>query len=184
VIAACGKDTTGPLPGVARADLLAVAMFDSAPPFSHNFVSFKKNQLTTFQVKHSDSTQTVLATFTFAPFSIVSRNDTVLADTSTIIVTIDFTPGDYEFTVGPAGLGFNVSSEPTVEVSYGRYGDLSVYTQSARYASAQQFSAAAELWRERTTDHWVMGRNSAHTGLTTVASALESPGHYLLAAPK
>jgi len=133
---------------------------------------------------HTDSVGTVLATFTFTPGSIVSRNDTLLADTSTIAVSVSIAPGGYEFTVGPASLFFNQQSEPVVSVSYSRYGDASVYTMSPRYASAGEFLQALGLWHERTPDRWVLGRNSTHIGPEVVTSALEGPGRLLLAAPK
>jgi hypothetical protein len=55
---------------------------------------------------------------------------------------------------------------------------------SSRYASATAFAQALALWHERATDKWVEGRNSGHTGPSTVTSALEGPGRVLLAAPK
>ena len=179
----CGSDGSPPIVGVARADLLALARVDSAEPSPGTFV-FKNNQLKTFQLTHSDSVHTVLATFTFTPRSIVSRNDTLVCDTCTVIVTVSVTPVTYELTVGPPGLVFNASGEPVVAVSYGRYGDSSVYTMSSRYASASEFAQALALWHERSPDKWVEGRNSGHSGPSTVTSALEGPGRVLLAAPK
>lgn len=181
--AACGSDGAGPVIGVARADLLALARVDSAEPPPLAFI-FKNNQLRTFQWTHSDSVHTMFATFTFTPRSIVSRNDTLVCDTCTVTVTVDVSPVTYEITVGPPGLVFNASGEPVLSVSYGRYGDSSVYTMSSRYASATAFAQALALWRERATDKWVEGRNSGHTGPSTVTSALEGPGRVLLAAPK
>ncbi len=181
-IAACGTGS-GPVRGLARADLLALARVDSAEPSPGTFV-FKNNQLRTFQLVHSDSVQTLFATFTFTPRSIVSRNDTLLCDSCTVIVTASITPATYELTIGPPGLVFNSSGEPVLAVSYGRYGDSSVYTMSSRYTSATQFAEALALWHERAVDQWVEGRNSAHTGAATVTSALEGPGRVLLAAPK
>jgi hypothetical protein len=182
-LAACGSDGSGPGIGVARADLIALARVDSAEPSPATFV-FKNNQLRTFHVTHTDSVGTVFATFTFTAGSIVSRNDTLLADTSTIFVSVSIAPGGYELTVGPASLVFNQSVEPIVSASYGRYGDPSVYTMSARYASEGEFIQALGLWHERTPDRWVLGRNSTHIGPDTVTSALEGPGRLLLAAPK
>jgi hypothetical protein len=182
-LAACGGDGSGPTIGVARADLLALARVDSAEPSSGTFV-FKNNQLRTFQLTHSDSVRTVFASFTFTPRSIVSRNDTLLCDTCTVIVTVAVTPLTYELTVSPATLVFNSSGEPVLSLSYGRYGDSSVYTMSSRYGSATAFAQALGVWHERSPDKWVLGRNSAHTGASTVTSALEGPGRVLLAAPK
>jgi hypothetical protein len=182
-LAACGADGSGPTIGVARADLLALARVDSAEPAPGTLV-FKNNQLRTFQITHSDSIRTVFASFTFTPRSIVSRNDTLLCDTCTVIVTVAVTPLTYELTVGPSTLVFNSSGEPVLSLSYGHYGDSSVYTMSARYGSATAFAQALAVWHERSPDKWVVGRNSAHTGTSTVTSALEGPGRVLLAAPK
>jgi hypothetical protein len=126
----------------------------------------------------------VFADFTLFPHSIVSRNDTLLADTSTIVLTLTVSPGSYEFTIAPAGLVFNETNEPIAQVSFGTFGDPSVYTQSPKYASAPAFIQALGLWHQRTPDHWFLGRNSALTGPATVSSAIEGPGTYLLAAPK
>ncbi len=181
-IAACGNGS-GPVTGVARDDLLALARVDSAEPSPGTFV-FKNNQLRTFQLIHTDSAHTLFATFTFTPRSIVSRNDTLLCDSCTVMVTVSITPITYEVTVGPPGLVFNSSGEPVLAISYGQYGDSSVYTMSSRYTSATQFTQALAIWHERAVDHWVEGRNSVHTGASTVTSALEGPGRVLLAAPK
>ena len=140
-LAACGGGGTGPAPRVARDDLLALARADSGEPFPGTFV-FKNNQLRTFQLTHSDSVRTVFASFTFTPHSIVSRNDTLLCDTCTVIMTVAITPLTYELAVGPASLVFNSSGEPVLSISYGQYGDSSVYTMSARYASATAFAQA------------------------------------------
>ncbi|MGH7537814.1 MAG: hypothetical protein ACREMF_04205 [Gemmatimonadales bacterium] len=180
---ACGGETSGPGLGVPRAELLGLARVVSAEP-SPAFCVFKNNVASSCQLTHTDAVRTMFAAFAFAPHSVVSRNDTLFCDTCTIIVTATVAPGSYEFTVGPASLVFNQAGEPVVAVSFARYGDPSVYTQSPRYASAAEFTQAVQLWRERAPDRWVLGRNSGHTGPTTVTSALEAPGTFLIAAPK
>ncbi len=184
LLAACGGGTTGVDTGLPRSALLALARFDSAEPSSPASCVFHNNQLFTCSITHSDSVHTLFASIEFTPHSIVSRNDTLLCDTCTIAVTVALTPGGYQLDVGPASLVFNQTGEPVATVSFGRYGDPSVYTQSSRYASAAAFEQAVELWRERTPDHWVQGRNSAHSGQFAITSALESPGSYLVAALK
>ena len=129
---------------------------DTAAAPSGTLCSFKNNLLSHCAITHSDSVHTVLADFTLFPHSVVSRN----------------------------GLVFNQSNEPIVDVSFGSYGDPSVYTQSSRYASTSAFIQALGVWHERTADHWFLGRNSTLTGPSTVSSALEGPGTHLLAAPK
>jgi hypothetical protein len=180
---ACGGGGTGPDPGVSRASLLALALLPGADP-TGTLCTFKNNVLTHCLITHSDSAQTVFATLTFFPHSVVSRNDTLLCDTCTIVLTATVTPGSYEFTIGPASLAFNATGEPIADVSFGPYGDPSVYTQSPKYASTATFIQALGIWHERSTDHWVLGRNSTLTGPKTVTSAIEGPGSYLVAAPK
>jgi hypothetical protein len=182
--AACGGGTTGVDTGLPRTALLALARFDSAPPPSPTICAFHNNVLSTCTIAYSDSVHTLFASISFTPHSIVSRNDTLVCDSCTVAVSVTLTPGSYEFDVGPASLVFNQTSEPVAILSFGRYGDPTVYTQSTRYASAAAFEQALELWRERTPDHWVEGRNSSHSGPTTVKSALESPGSYLVGALK
>ncbi len=184
LLAACGGGTTGVDTGLPRSALLALARFDSAEPSSPASCVFHNNQLFTCSITHSDSVHTLFASIQFTPHSIVSRNDTLLCDTCTIAVTVALTPGSYQLEFGPASLVFNQTGEPVATVSFGRYGDPSVYTQSSRYASAAAFEQAVELWRERSPDHWVEARNSSHSGPTAVSSALESPGSYVVAAVK
>jgi len=183
VAAACGGGGTGPTQGVTRADLLALARDTAAEP-NGALCAFKNNQLSHCQITHSDTAQTTFATLTFFPHSIVSRNDTLLCDTCTIVVTATVTPLTYQFTIGPASLVFNEAGEPVADITFGTHGDPSVYTQSPKYASAAAFIQALGVWHERTPDHWVLGRNSTLTGPSTVSGALEGPGTYLLAAPK
>jgi hypothetical protein len=183
MVIACGGNGTGPSQGLTRAALLALGRDTAAAP-GGTLCSFKNNLLSHCEITHSDSVHTVFADFTLFPHSIVSRNDTLLADTSTIVLTLTVSPGSYEFTIAPAGLVFNETNEPIAQVSFGTFGDPSVYTQSPKYASAPAFIQALGLWHQRTPDHWFLGRNSALTGPATVSSAIEGPGTYLLAAPK
>jgi hypothetical protein len=183
VAAACGGGGTTPTQNVTRADLLALARDTTAEP-NGALCTFKNNQLFHCQITHSDSVGTTFATLTFFPHSIVSRNDTILCDTCTIVITATVSPQTYQFTLGPASLIFNQQGEPTADVSFGAYGDPSVYTQSPKYGTAPEFLQALDLWHEQSPDRWVVGRNSTHSAPTTVSSALEGPGTYLLAAPK
>ena len=183
LVVACGGNGTGPSQGLSRAALLALGRDTAAEP-GGTLCTFKNNQLSHCAITHSDSVHTVFAEFTFLPHSVVSRNDTLLADSSTIVLTLTVSPGAYEFTIAPAGIVFNETNEPIVAVSFGTYGDPSVYTQSAKYANATAFIQALGLWHERTPDHWFLGRNGSLTGPSTVSGALEGPGTYLLAAPK
>ncbi len=164
--------------------LLVLPRVDSIYAPSAAQFDYHNNLLKTFSIRHPDVSNTLFATYSFAPHSIVSVNNVLLADTSTVTVTVILTPDVYGFTVSPASMIFNSAGEPTVTVTYGTYGDFSVYSQSPNYASGAAYEQALELWRELSPDHWVLGRNSGHAGVGTVASALESPGRYVIAAPR
>ena len=184
VSAACHNDVTAPTIGVPRASLLALARVDSVNPPARSTFLVKNNQLNSFQIVHSDGSQTLFAQFNFPARSIVQANGLLVCDTCTTAVTVTITNGLYSFTVAPASLIFDIAGEPTVTVSYGVYGDLSVYSQSTKYATTEAYSDSLQLWRENTPDHWVRGRNSGHIGSFQIESALETPGNYLIAAPK
>ncbi len=172
-------------PGVPLSSLLVLPRGDSTfPPSSPVTLLVHNNVLSQFTISHPDPMSTVFATLAFPPHSIVAVGNVLVCDTCTVSVTVTITPGQYGFTVGPAALVFNLSSEPTVSVSYGAYGDLSVYTQSSRYATASAYEQALALYRQSSPDHWLPGRNSGHSSLFTISSAIETPAAYLVAAPR
>ena len=183
--AACGGGTVPADLGVPLSTLLVLPRLDTdSEPGSPVFLIYKNNLLNSFTISHTDNGHTVFASLTFASHSIVSVNNVVLADTSTVPLGVTLTSGLYMFTLAPPAMVFNIAGEPTVTVVYSKYGDLSVYSQSSKYASAAAYEQALGLWRELSADHWVPGRNTGHIGVDTVASALESPGRYVIAAPK
>lgn len=186
LVAACTSSSTGPAPGVARSTLLVLPMTAAGTAVTplDQLITFQNNSLADLKVTFNDGGHTLFADFTFPPHSVPFRNDTTLADTSTISVTVSVNPGTFEFTVGPPSLGFNTAGGPTVSVSYAAYDSLDVFSQSSRYANSSAYSQALALWFEKTADHWIEGRNSGHSGVDTVSSGLDAPGHYFLAAPK
>src|SRR5256885_6442494 len=137
-----------------------------------------------FSIRHPDGSNTLFATYSFTSHSIVSVNNVILADTSTVRVTVTLTAGVYGFTVSPAEMVFNSAGEPTVTVAYGTYGDFSVYSQSPKYANATDYEQALALWREKNAGHRGPGRHSAHVGTNTPTSAPGAPGRDLVAAPR
>jgi hypothetical protein len=185
LLAACGHDSTGTAQGVPLASLLVLPRQDSIfAPSSPVMLLVRNNALNAFTINETDAASTVFATLAFAPHSIVTVGNTLVCDTCTVRVTVTLAPGQYGFTLGPATLGFNLSGEPTASISYGTYGDLSVYSQSSRYPNQSAYEQALVLYRENTPDHWVPGRNSSHSGAFTVSGALETPSRYVLAAPR
>lgn len=182
-MAACAGDGGGGSAGTPRDQLLALPMVAGVGPAT-TFFQVKNNRTLTFTWRHSDSAQTTFATLTFTPRSIALSNGLYVCDTCTVTVSVSWTSGLYGFTIGPPTVVFATTNSPVVTVSYGAYGDLSVYDSTPAYPTPGDFSQALDVWYERSPGAWVEGRNSSHTAPTAVTSALESTGTYLLAAPK
>ena len=182
LLAACHSGT-GPDTAIHRSNLLALARSDSADPFDFS-MTFHNNVVKTFTWTYSDSAGTTFVVFHFSPQSVVSRNDTLLADTSTVTVSVSATPGVYGFTVTPANMFFNSAGSPTVDVWFTRYADFSVAdSASSKYPNPQAFAQALKLWCQNGSDRW----KALNTGVgadSVASSALAQPGLYLLAVPK
>jgi hypothetical protein len=181
LLAAC-HSSTGVGGGLHRSDLLALARSDSADPFDRSLV-FQNNKTVSITWLNNDSSLTTYAVFHFFPQSIRSRNDTILADTSTVTLTASATPGVFGFTLSPATVIFNIAGSPTIDVSYARYADFSVIDSSpSKYPNPAAFAQALKLYYEYGPDQW----RALNTGdaSNVASSALSQPGVYLLAAPK
>lgn len=183
LIAGCGSTDGGGPVGTPRDALLVLPRTDTTPPPPRTF-AVRNNQLQTFRFEHTDGMATLFAEFRFTPHSIVQANGLLVCDTCTVFVTVTPLPGQYGFTVGPDHLVFSSSGSPTVRISYGAYGDLSVHDSTTRYPTPADYSAALAIWYERAPDRWQEERNSAHESGTVVASALDAPVTHLLAALK
>jgi hypothetical protein len=182
LVACGGGGATGPS-GTPRTALLALAQ---AGAFSPDVATFhiQNNLPTHVRLVHTD-TGTVFADFTFTPSSIFSLDGHVVCDTCTVAVTVTVQPGSYFFSVGPSGIRFDAANQPTMVVSYGKYGNLTVFDSSARYADTTAFKAALELWHERRPGAWFLTSGSGPgPGASQVSAALEGPGNYLVAALK
>ena len=181
-LAAC-HTSTGLATGVHRAALIALVRNDSAEPFTPVTFTFHNNQIANFTVVNSDSATTTFAIFHFTPQSVPYRNDTLLADTSTVSVQVTVTPGVFGFTIGPANLAFNTTNSPTVDIAYTRYADLTATDWSVKYSSTAAYTQALALWFEFGSDQW-RAQTGGSGGPNVLSSALSQPGLYLLAAPK
>lgn len=180
-LAAC-HSSTAPLTVIHRKDLLALARSDSADPIDRTLV-FQNNKTVSISWLNSDSAQTTFAIFHFSLQSIVSRNDTVLADTSTVTLNASATPGVFGFTLLPATVVFNIAGSPTIDISYAQYADFSVIDSApSKYPNPTAFAQALKVYYEYAPDQWkAMSTGNASS---LASSALSQPGTYLLAAPK
>ena len=97
---------------IHRKDLLALARSDSADPIDRSLV-FQNNKTVSLPWLNSDSIQSTFAIFHFYLQSVRSRNDTILADTSTVSSTVSATPGVFGFTLLPTTVIFNIAGSPT-----------------------------------------------------------------------
>ena len=181
---ACAADLGGGPSGVTRADLLALARIDSANPPPFTPLTLSNKVLNTVTITHTDSNQTAFLEITLPAKSVVYANGAAVCDSCVYSISFTVTPGgEYAFTIGPSDLVFRLSSTPVVTVRYAPpFGDLSVYGQSARYATPGDFDQALALWYEKTPSHWAEGRNSSHTMAATIVSAIDAPGPHVIAA--
>jgi hypothetical protein len=180
-LAAC-HSSTGLTNVIHRKDLLALARSDSADPIDRSLI-FQNNTTASFTWTNSDSVQSTFAVFHFFPQSVRSRNDTILADTSTVTLTASVTQGVFGFTLLPTSVTFNIAGSPTIDVSYAKFADFSVIDSApSKYPNPAAFAQALTLYYEYAPDQW----RALNTGnATNVASApLAQPGTYILAAPK
>jgi len=181
LLAAC-HSSTGPAGGLHRADLLALARSDSADPIDRALV-FRNNQTVSISWLNSDSSQSPFAVFNVIPQSVRARNDTLLADTSTVTLNVSVTPGVFGFTLAPATVVFNIAGPPGLDLSYARYADFSVIDSSpSKYPNPAAFAQALKVYYEYGPNQW----RALNTGnaSSVASSTLSQPGVYLLAAPK
>ncbi len=97
-------------------------------------------------------------------------------------MTVDPRGGSYGFTLSPPGLEFTPSSAPTVDFSYGLYGDLAVADGVQSFADRSAYAAALEVWEEVTIDGWRIARDSSPSGVDAVESAVAASGTFVVAA--
>ncbi|HEX4560565.1 MAG TPA: hypothetical protein VH113_01925 [Gemmatimonadales bacterium] len=181
-LAAC-HSSTGPLNVIHRKDLLALARSDSADPLDRSLV-FKNNATVSITWTNNDSpVYSTFAVYHFSSHSIVSRNDTILADTSTVTLSASVTQGVFGFTLQPATVVFNIAGSPTIDVSYANFADFSVIDSApSKYPDPTAFAQALKLYYEYAPDEW--RALSTGNAANVASSALSQPGTYLLAAPK
>src|SRR5439155_1707286 len=126
---------------------------------------YHNNALNKFFIRHPDGSNTLFATYSFTSHSIVSVNNVILADTSTVPVTVTLTAGVYGFTVSPAGMVFNSAGEPTVTVAF-LLESLVGGERWARYTFLGTEPREAWRYRGRAVERWTRGDGWCPAGET------------------
>ena len=180
VLAAACSDVISLATGRARSDLAVLVLQSSAPqPVGASFYVYtSKNTVRTFS--HPDASLTLYLRATFPAGGLTTIGGSAAASTDSVLVTIQHTAGLYGFTlsVSPTAT-FSASNTPTVEFSYGSYGDFTASRAGSRYTASTDYAAALVLWQEQLLDRYDQVVGSGATG-----GSVPGPGTYLLAAPK
>ncbi len=183
-LAACEKLVAPGGPRLTTGELivLPVQTAAAAPAPATLFVS--NGRSTVRNLIHADAFSTQYARLLFPAGSLASLNGQPLGSGDSVLVTVQARPGQYGITISPRGLSLSAGSLPTVVFSFGRYGDFTVAGSSTRYASAQEYATALDVWREVTADGWSMATGSRTAGTDAVEAQIEAPGDYAVAAPR
>lgn len=135
-------------------------------------------------LRHTDNALTVFADLEFPSASLASLDGTTLGPDDSVRVTVTPDVGLYGVSLSPAGLTFSAGARPTLTLSYARYGNLSAGLGSSRYADAQTYAAALDVWREVGLDRWSRAAGSAATRSDVVTARISAGGRYTVAAPR
>lgn len=183
-IGACGDlDLVGDVT-LSTSELLILPLQPAAPAVSDQSFYVVNSRLTVRQLRHSDAFNTLYVELRFPPQTLASLNQQPVSAQDSVLVTVQPLPGRYGLTLSPQGLEFNSDAAPSVTVSFARYGDLSVADGSATYETPLQYANALELWFEITPGRWQAVRASGATPSDAVVGPLDTPGNYVLAAPR
>lgn len=131
---------------------------------------------------HSDGFNTRFVEVRFPAGSLASLDGLTLASGDSVLVTLRAEPGRYGVEITPDAVRFAAAARPSVTFTYVRYGDLTVAAGS-RYADADAYAAALDLWREVGLDLWSNVGGSGTTG-TDLGASITQAGRYLVAAPR
>ncbi len=183
-LAAC-SDLGLPSSGLLReSELLTLPLRPEAPPLSAATFWVHNSRQTVRRVIHSDAENTPFLELKFPANSLAELGGTPLNQADSILVTVTPRAGRYGFSLSPNNLSFVGSNSPVATFFFGRYGDASVAAGSSTYSGPADYVAALDVWEEITVDQWRVARGSAAVGLDVVSGTVESPGQFLLAAPR
>ncbi len=169
---------------MATADLIILPLQSSAPPpapISATFYIFNARP-TTRSLPHDDDFNTPFVEVQFPVGALSSLDGAPLGAQDSVRVTLSAEAGVYGVEITPGGLRFAAAARPNVKFTYVKYGDLTVAAGS-RYADADAYAAALDLWREVGLDLWSNVGGSGTVGTDLRASITES-GRYVAAAPR
>jgi hypothetical protein len=176
--------TVAPAEILGIADLIVLSQQSNAPAPPAETVWVSNSRRTIVRIIHPDNFNTLYLELTFPAQSLESLNGVPLSSTDSLEVTIVPRQGQYGFDLSPSGIEFNPGSEPTAVFSFSVYGDASVGTSSATYASSADYVAALDIWNQVTVDQWQIASDSRSTGVDEVGASVETSGRFVLAAPR
>ena len=183
-IGAC-SDLTVPGEILLSTDELLILPFQAGTPQPEaaSFWVYNARQ-TVHLVVHPDQFNNPYLEVTFPAGSLASLHGTTLLDSDSVFVTVSPWTGRYGFTLSPDDLEFRIDATPTAKLRFAIYADPSIADQSPKYDSPAEYAAALDIWREVTVATWQVASNSTPTSSDAVAAKMETPGEYVLAAPR
>jgi hypothetical protein len=165
-------------------ELLVLALQPAAPPPQTLSFWAVNSRATARSLVHDDVFNTPFLTVGFPAGCLASLNGEAVAADDSVLVTLQPSAGRYGFTLSPATLELTDVCGATGELSFGRYGDLSVADGSSTYLDWGAYAAALDLWREVSPDRWAIVPGSHPSGNDAIEGVLEAAGRYVLAAPR
>ena len=167
---ACGDAATPGGNTVPTADLVVLRQSANADPPGQISFLVPNRIVTERTLRHPDAFNTAYLTIRFPSGSLSVLNGVPLTLADTVRITLEPRTGEYGFTLSPSGLEFTLSNTPTVEFSYGLYGDLSVANGIAAFPTRAAYGEALEIWEEVTIGQWRVARGSSSVGIDAVGS--------------
>jgi len=136
------------------------------------------------RLTHADGFNTPFLELRFPANALTELAGTQLTQSDSVRVTVTPKSGMYGFTLTPNNMTFAGSNPPVATFFFGLYGDASVAETTPTYAGSADYVAALDVWEEVTIDLWRVVHGSAAAGVDVIAGSLESPGQFVLAAPR
>lgn len=169
---------------MAGSELLVLALQPTAPPPQMLSFWVVNSRATARSLVHNDGFNTPFLTVGFPAGCLAAVDGEAVAQDDSVMVTLQPSAGRYGFTLSPSSLELTDVCGATAELSFGRYGDLSVADASSTYLDWGAYAAALDLWREVGPDRWSIVPGSEPSGTDAIEGVLEASGRYVLAAPR